>query len=446
MAVALAGPAAARTWSAAPGGASAALAEASAGDTVMLARGTHAGPLLVRRTLTVRGEPGAVLDGGGKATALVIAADGSRVEDLIIRGSGKDAMTIDAGVHVQLAKNVALSRLRLVDVMYGIYGERADGLAIEACSLTGRVAPGDESGQGNGIHLWYTKNVTARRDTVERFLDGIYLSFTDGTHIESSDVERCGRYGLHTMYCPGGRLVRCRMSHNVAGCAIMFSNHLRLEDNDFAHNRGPRTYGVLLRDCSDGEFVGNRLVDNTIAIFMDNSNRNYVDSNLFQDNGWGVLLFSSCAANQFAGNTFVNDDYPVALDMRYSDNKFDDGRRGNYWGENGAYDLDGDGVGDAAYSPVSAFAFVSKQYPDLAILAKSPAVAALGVSERVIPMLRPSEIVDRFPLVRPPSAGPVSHPVETEARPRPAWGAAAGFALLSLGALGAMALGARARS
>jgi len=271
---------------------------------------------------------------------------------------------------------------------------------------------------------------------VRRFLDGIYLSFADGTHIESSDIEHCGRYGLHTMYCPGGRVVHSRLSYNVAGCAIMFSNHLRLEDNDFTHNRGSRTYGVLLRDCSDGELIANRLVDNTIAVFMDNSNRNLMRSNLFQDNGWGVLLFSSCAANQFDGNSFLNDDYPVALDMRYSDNRFDDGKRGNYWSENAAYDLDGDGVGDAPFSPVSAFAFVSKQVPDLAILAKSPAVAALGVSERVLPVLRPSEIVDHYPLVRPDRA---LTQASAPSRPRPAWGAAAVFGALALGALGVMA-------
>ena len=438
-------PAGARTWNAAPGGARAALAAASAGDTVVLAPGRHAGPLTVLRTLTLVGAPGAVVDGGGTGTALTVLADGARVEGLMVRGSGKNAMTIDSGVHVRLAHGVVLARLGLADVMYGVYGERADGLVIEGCSLTGRVSPGDESGQGNGIHLWYTKNVVARRDTVQHFLDGIYLSFADGTHIESSDVEHCGRYGLHTMYCPGGRLLHCRLSHNVAGCAIMFSNHLRLEDNDFTHNRGPRTYGVLLRDCSDGELVGNRMVDNTIAVFMDNSNRNHMQSNLFQDNGWGVLLFSSCAANVFDSNAFLNNDYPVALDMRYSDNRFDDGRRGNYWSENVAYDLNGDGVGDAPYSPVSAFAFVSKQYPDLAILAQSPAVAALGVSERVLPVLRPSEIVDRHPLLR-PDRGLMATAGETEAPPRPAWPAALGFGLLTLGALGVMARSAGAWS
>ena len=50
---------------------------------------------------------------------------------------------------------------------------------------------------------------------------------------------------------------------------------------------------------------------------------------------------------------------------------------------------------------MSAFAFLSKQYPDLAILSQSPAVLALTVAERTIPALRPSEAVDRFPLVAP---------------------------------------------
>ena len=31
------------------------------------------------------------------------------------------------------------------------------------------------------------------------------------------------------------------------------------------------------------------------SLFMDNSNRNQFRGNLLQDNGWGVLLFSSCA-------------------------------------------------------------------------------------------------------------------------------------------------------
>jgi nitrous oxidase accessory protein len=420
---------------ASPGAAASALATAQPGDTVVLGRGIHPGPLRVARPITLRGEPGATVDGSGRLTVLDVTSDDVTVEDLALRGSGARVLTVDCGIHVRQAARVILRRVRLSDVLYGVYAERADDLLVEDCSFTGRVRPGDENGAGNGIHLWYSHGATARRDTCARFLDGIYLSFANRAHVEASLLEHAGRYGLHTMYCQDGRVVDSRFRHNVAGCAIMFSNNLHLERNEFAHNRGSRTYGVLLRDCSAGTFVANRFVDNTIAMFLDNSNRNRIVDNLVQDNGWGILLFSSCAKNTFAGNAFINNDYPVALDMRRSDNRFDDGERGNYWGESAPYDLDGDGVSDVPYSPVSAFAFVSKQYPDLAILARSPAVAALAVAERVIPALRPSEVVDHHPMVNPPALGGLASAPSAGNRSHPARGAAFGFAALAAAGL-----------
>jgi nitrous oxidase accessory protein len=424
----------------APGSVAAAIATAEPGDVVLLRPGTYAGPLEIARAITLRGEPGAVIDGGGRGTVLRVTASGASVENVTLRGSGGDVQETDAGIHVASASLVALRGLVLSDVLYGIYGERSEGLLVENCRLTGRVTPSRESGSGdgngNGIHLWYSPDARLERNTIERYQDGIYLSFANHTHVAWNRLRDCGRYGLHTMYCQATQLVENLFTRNVAGCAIMFSDHLLVERNAILHNRGSRTYGLLLRDCSAGRFVGNQLVDNTVAVFMDNSNHNEIRGNLFQDNGWGLLMFSSCAGNETAGNTFMNNDYPVALDMRYSDNRFDDGRRGNFWSDNAPYDLDADGVGDIPYSPVSAFAFVSKQYPDLAILAKSPAVAAITVAERVFPALRPSEIVDRFPLISPTS---VPHPRggDDAGRARPAWAAATAFAgLLLAGTLG----------
>jgi nitrous oxidase accessory protein len=246
------------------------------------------------------------------------------------------------------------------------------------------------------------------------------------------------------MYCQKNRLADNLFTNNVAGCAIMFSNHLRIENNDVFHNRGPRTYGFLLRDCSDGLFTNNRMVDNTIAIFMDNSNRNVLRGNLLQDNGWGVLMFSSCDGNKVYGNSFINNDYPVALDMRRSDNAFDDGERGNFWSANAPYDLDADGLSDVEYSPVGAFAFLSKQYPDLAILAKSPAVVALSVAERIIPALRPSEIVDRYPLLEPVSVSGMGDAPHLESS-GPAWVSLLIFAMLALVGFGGLRRGWRSR-
>jgi nitrous oxidase accessory protein len=423
----------ARQLRAGPGAAVLTLEAAAAGDTVTLEPGVHAGPLRLTRPMCLRGEPGAVVDGGHHGSVVEIGASGTVVEDLAIRGSGTRVLTTDSGIRVVGGGSVTLRRLVLRDVLYGIYAERAPSLTVEGCRLSGRVAPLDETGEGNGVHLWYSGDARLTRNSVDGFVDAIYLSFADGARIAGNRLRNNGRYGLHTMYCQGSILAANEFTHNAAGCAIMFSNHLRVERNTFVHNRGPRTYGILLRDCSDGDFLANRLVDNTVAVFMDNSNRNRIRGNLLQDNGWGLLIFSSCAGNEVADNDFLNDDYPVALDMRRTDNRFDDGRHGNYWSESAPYDLDGDGVSDVPYSPVGAFAFLSKQYPDLSVLAKSPAVAALTVAERVFPALRPSEVVDRYPRIAPAGSSRVLEPGADDRRPDAA--AAAGFALLLAGGI-----------
>ena len=421
--------------SARPGALAGALAGAHEGDTVTLLPGIHRGPARVERALILRGRPGAILEGSGTGSVLEITASGTVVEDLVVRHSGRRVITADAGIRVLQATQVTLRRVTVEDVLYGVYAERADRLRVEECRLQGSVRPMDEDGSGNGIHLWYVHDAALARNTVEHFADAVYLSFADRTAVSGNRLQWNGRYGLHTMYCQGTRLTQNLFTHNVAGCAIMFSNDLEVVGNDLVSNRGPRTYGLLLRDCSRGTFRENRLVDNTIAMFLDNSNRNRLVDNLFQDNGWGMLLYSSCAGNVTSGNTFLNNDYPVALDMRHSDNRFDDGRSGNYWGENEAYDLNGDGLSDVPYSPVSAFAFLSKQYPDLSLLAKSPAVAAIAVAERVFPSLRPSDIVDEHPLIRPPAEAKA--PGVAARAAGPSWASAVAFGgLLIAGVLG----------
>jgi len=448
-------PPVARTVTVAPGGAAAALAAAGPGDTLVLAPGTHPGPLVITAPLTLRGTPGARIEGGGRGTVLTVAVAGATVEDLALEGSGADIMNIDAAVHIVRGAGVTLRRLRVRDVLYGVYAEHADSARIEDCDLSGRVehtgvaldasgAAMAGDGSGNGIHLWSCSAARISGNAVRHFQDAVYMSFTNRTAIESNILTANGRFGLHTMYCQQNRLRSNQFMRNVAGCAIMFSNHLDVRDNDFAFNRGSRTYGLLLKDCSDGDFNDNRMIGNTIAVFMDNSNRNRFRGNLFQNNGWGLFIFSSCAGNLFAANDFIRNDYPVALDMRYTDNRFDDGARGNYWDENPVYDLDGDGVGDVPYSPVGAFAFVSKQYPDLTVLAKSPAVVALGVAERVMPALRPSEALDRHPLVRPVAVPPSRAAGDAAASAPRAWGALAmSLAMLGAGLAGLRRAGSR---
>jgi nitrous oxidase accessory protein len=440
LTLARAGDAAPRTIVVPAGGEAlrSALDAAGPGDTLVLAGGIHRGPIEIRKQLTLRGERGAEIDGGGQGTVIMVASPGVELDSLTIRGSGSNAMKIDAGVRIA-ADGVSLRGLVLEDVLYGVNAERGTGLVVDHCRITGRVAPLDETGSGNGIHLWYSSGVRLVGNEVEHFLDAIYLSFADRVEVEGNVLRWNGRYGLHSMYSQRAKLAGNTFTLNAAGCALMFSNDLDVDRNDFVENRGPRTYGLLLRDCSGGRFRDNRLASNTIAVFMDGSNRNRFTGNLVENNGWGLLIFSSCANNVFAGNQFVQNDYPVALDMRRTSNRFNDGRLGNYWSENAAFDLDGDGVSDVPYAPVTAFAFLSRQYPDLTILAQSPAVAALGVAERVLPALHPSDALDSFPRTA-RDVGPRATPAGSRREPpRASWTAATAFALLGAGGVAGIA-------
>src|SRR5262245_32374769 len=59
-----------------------AMTEAASGDTLRLLRGVHAGPVRLTTSVTLRGEPGAVIDGGGRGSVVFIEAPGVVLEDL----------------------------------------------------------------------------------------------------------------------------------------------------------------------------------------------------------------------------------------------------------------------------------------------------------------------------------------------------------------------------
>jgi nitrous oxidase accessory protein len=108
--------------------------------------------------------------------------------------------------------------------------------------------------------------------------------------------------------------------------------------------------------------------------------------------------------------------------------------RGNYWSDNDALDLDGDGVTDQPYRLTSLFDHFRGNLTAADLFARGPSAAALAAAERAFPVLDPLPLVDAAPLARPPAlAVPLATGAEASA-PR-------GFGLLS--AALACALGAR---
>ena len=412
------------------------IAAADSGAVVTLPDGVHPGQLIIDRRLTVQGSRAAVLDGEGRGTVLVVQAAGVVLRGFTVRNSGYDLLVDDAGVLLDEVDDTLVEDLALEDTNHGIYVRNARRPLIRDCRLTGRRGRVDEENHGNGIHIWHAIDARVTGNDVAGHRDGIYLSFADAAVVDHNTFHGQDRFGLHSMYSQRNILTDNLFTANTAGVALMFSNRMLMQGNHFVHNRGHRTYGLLLRDCSDSRFVHNRLEDNTIGLFLDGSNRNLFEENIVAENGWGVIAYSSSEENVFTRNAFLDNDYQMSLDMRRTRNRLHDGQVGNYWSDAHPYDLDGDGLGDVPHCPVSLFAFVSKQFPDLTVFAGSPAVVALDLAQRSLPALQLTELVDPHPLLAPVRVPAFTGPEPVRSTAPTTAGVRLPFALASLAVTG----------
>ena len=82
----------------------------------------------------------------------------------------------------------------LVGLFFGIYLEKSNNGKVLNNTIIGDAV--NEYNSGNGIQLWYCKNVEVAGNTVRKVRDGIYLEFSD--EIESWVIQELKKTGLDT--------------------------------------------------------------------------------------------------------------------------------------------------------------------------------------------------------------------------------------------------------
>ena len=367
------------------------------GDTVLIDGGHHrVGTLLIDRPITLRGVNGATLDGESKGHVIDMQADGITIEGLIIENPGVSDMKEFASIHGESVHDCRLRFNVLRNATYGIYLARTERCTIERNVSLGNAK--DEVLGGNGIHLWYSSNNTLFGNTVISHRDGIYFEFSENLVVKDNSALENIRYGLHFMFCHRSHIEGNRFYQNATGTALMYSRHLELVGNAFNDSQGPSMQGLLLKDITDSVVKRNTLTRNTTGVLADNSSRNRVEENLFVQNGRALEVFGNAQKNKFHGNIFFRNTFDVATNTRDNTNDYD----GNYWDRYQGFDLDRDGRGDVPHSPVQIFSFWVSKYPELSLLAGSSMLNFLEIMEKAFPVLTPSTLKDKTPLMRRP--------------------------------------------
>jgi nitrous oxidase accessory protein len=375
----------------------AALRAARPGDTVRLQPGVYREwGLVVEVPIVLEGNGAAVLDAEGRGEILRVRASGVTIRGLVLRRSGVSFLRDNAAIRLDSVQDCRIERNRLEENFFGIYLARSARCTVQENSILGKAER--EASAGNGIHLWYCRDILVRGNTIAGHRDGIYFEFVQRSTVEENRSERNLRYGLHFMFSDSCLYRRNRFRENRAGVAVMYSRFITMEENRFEDNWGSSVFGLLLKDIYRSRIRRNVFVHNTVGMYVEGSDHNVVDSNRFERNGWALRLMASAQRNVFRANSFVANTFDLSTNSTRSFNEL----RGNYWSRYRGYDLDGDGYGDVPFHPVGLFALLVERFPPVVLFLHSLLVELLELAERVFPVLTPAAIVDPQPLMGQP--------------------------------------------
>ena len=369
----------------------------------MLEPGVYRGGVEVAHPLTIRAAaPGVVVDGGGDGTAILVSAPDVTITGITVRHTGASLDRENSGIEVN-APRATITHTVLEDVLFGIF-LRSAADSVVSDNIVGSKAL-DPARRGDGIRLWESSRTVIERNVVHDGRD-VVLWFSDDLVVRDNAITD-GRYGLHFMYSDRALVESNELVRNSVGAFLMYSRDLVLRDNIVAENNGPSGYGIGLKDMDGVDAAGNRIIDNRVGIYLDNSpgDRSVHQSftaNLVAYNDFGVLFLPAVKRNHFSGNAFVDNGEQVGLagTGRFSGNEWSTDGVGNYWSDYAGYDAAGDGIGDIAYRLEELYSAVTDEHPDLQFYSETPAAQAIDLAAQLFPVLRPDpKVEDPAPLV-----------------------------------------------
>ncbi len=401
-------------------------------DMIVLSPGVHKGPVVIRAALSLKGEPGAIVQGPGSGSVITLEAPGSSVRNLTVRGSGTDIPDLDSGIYVaDTATGAKVENNRLEGNLYGIYLHGAPDSIARGNIVIG-MKDGRRADAGNGISVWNAPGAKVLDNQFYYGRDGIYVQASK-RNVFSGNFMRDVRFGIHYMYADDSEVTDNISIGNHIGFAIMFSTGLVIRNNI---SDGDRDQGFQLNYANQADISGN-LVQGRLqpaerwllgggssghgapseiaqpvkagtqrigpekCVFIYNANFNRFHENWFEGCDIGVHFTAGSEGNEMFDNAFVANRNQV----KYVSTRFVDWSsqgRGNYWSDNPAFDLNGDGLADTAYRPNDIVDKVLWTTPQAKVLVNSPSVQMIRWAQSQFPALYPGGVVDSKPLMKPP--------------------------------------------
>ena len=373
-----------------------ALKTAQAGDVIRLSDGPYTGPILIEVPLTLIGG-GATIDGLGVGSVITVNAPDVTVRGLTVVGSGSGGDGLDAGITLtKLADRAVIENNRVIGNLIGIDVHGPDDALISKNIIEGRQDR-RMNARGNGIYVWNAPGTRVIGNDVRWGRDGVFVNTSKNNEFIGNRF-RDLRFAVHYMYANDSVVSGNISIGNHLGFAIMYSDNVRIEGN---LSQGDRDHGIMMNYTNKSQIMGNRIEQvGDKCVFIYNAHKNNFQGNSFEGCNIGIHFTAGSERNQITGNAFIGN----RTQVKYVGSKWVDWSVdgvGNYWSDNAAFDLDGNGVADSVYRPNDIMDHILWTQPAAKSLLGSPAVQLIRWAQSAFPATLPGGVIDRAPLMQP---------------------------------------------
>ncbi len=376
-----------------------AIAAAMPGDTLRLRDGVHAGPVTIGKPLSIVAQSrAAVILGNGSGSVVTVKAPGVVIDGVTVTGSGLLLETQDSGIFLSKeAEGAKVLNTHVNDNLIGIYVWGARDALVRGNTVTGRLDLRMNE-RGNGVQVWNAPGARIEANDIRYGRDGIFVN-TSKNNVFTGNLLRDLRFGVHYMYTNSSTVSGNISRGNHLGFAIMFSRKITVTDN---LSENDRDRGILFNYANRTMVSGNAVTGGPEkCVFIYNSNKNSFTGNLFSGCRIGIHFTGGSERNVMSGNAFIRNRTQVKyVGTRWVEWSHEG--RGNYWSDHAAFDLNRDGIADAAYRPNDLTDQILWRFPAAKLLTNSPAIQVLKWAQSSFPALHPGGVIDRAPLMRPP--------------------------------------------
>ncbi len=366
-----------------------------------------------------------MLEADGRGSVVSVTAEGAAERTRVHLCSGSDLVGMNSGVYLaRTARNALVEGNRIEGNLFGVYVHGAAGAVVRGNVIAGR-RDARLAERGNGVTVWNAPGARVEGNDVRHGRDGIFVT-ASRNNVFAYNRFRDLRFAVHYMYSNDCEVRGNASFGNQVGYAIMYSQRLRvtgnLSDGDRDHgllsttrtSRDPRQPCARPAATSDGRTWrcrGPRAwrpspSPRTAARGPANASSSTTPTATASSATVSRLRHRGALHRRIGGQHHRRQRlHRHRTQVKYVGTRHHDWSRdgrGNYWSDNPAFDLDRDGIADAAYRPNDLVDRVLWTAPRAKILLNSPAVQMLRWAQSQFPAILPGGVVDSHPLAVPP--------------------------------------------